>query len=138
MKKRSIFFLVLLISQIFMVSGDYINKSCRSVFSVAGFIFCIIADIIFLYVYFMLFILRTLLLSEEHLERAACKVELTAKLVLKESLVRITKVLREVTEECKRRRPCRQLGHVLDLDVFALPCRWRIVLDFRKHLVVQM
>ena len=33
---------------------------------------------------------------------------------------------------------CRQLGYVLDLDVLALPCWWRVVLDLRKHLLVDL
>ena len=53
MKKGEIFFVLLLVSQVFMIAGDYMNRGYRSVFSVTGFILCVIADIIFLYVYFI-------------------------------------------------------------------------------------
>ena len=61
-----------------------------------------------------------------------------AQLVLKEAAVRFADVLRKVTEECERRRAGRELCNVLDLDVLALPCwRW-IVLDLRKHDLVDV
>ena len=53
MKKGNIFFVLLLVSQILMISGDYMDKGYRSVFSIIGFVLCIVADIIFLYVYFI-------------------------------------------------------------------------------------
>ena len=70
--------------------------------------------------------------------RTSGEVELRAKLVLEESLVWIPDVLRKIAEERKRRRTCRKLGYVLDLDVLTLPCRWRVVFDFRKHFLVDL
>ena len=79
-----------------------------------------------------------LFLSQEYLYRASEEVELASELVLQEPLVRVADILREIAEERERRAPCRKLGYVLDLDVLALPCRWRIVLDLRKHLFVDL
>lgn len=79
-----------------------------------------------------------LFLSEEDVHRTSEEVEVGAELVLKEAAVRFADVLREIAEESERRRSCRELGHILDLDVFALPCRWRIVLDLREHDVVEL
>ena len=72
------------------------------------------------------------------MHRTSREVELRAELVLKESLVWVPEVLRKVAEERERRRAGRELGDVLDLDVLALPCWWWIVLDLRKHLLVDL
>ena len=59
------------------------------------------------------------------------------QLVLKESLVRLLDVLRQVAEERERRESGWQLGHVLDLHILALPGRRRVILDLRQHSLVQ-
>ena len=79
-----------------------------------------------------------LFLSEEDLHRTSEEVEVCAELVLQESLVRIADILRQVTEERKCRRSCRKLCDVFDLDVLTLPCWWRIVLDLRKHYLIDL
>ena len=79
-----------------------------------------------------------LFLSEEYLYRTSEEVEVRTEFVLQEALVWVADVLWKVTEECKRWRAGRELGDVLDLDVLALPCRWRIVLDLRKHYLVDL
>ena len=79
-----------------------------------------------------------LFLSEEDMHRTSEEVEVGAELVLKEAAVRFADILRKVAEECERRRSCRELGHILDLDVLALPCWRRIVLDLRKHDLVEL
>ena len=63
---------------------------------------------------------------------------MSSELVLEEAAVRLADVLRKIAEECERWRTCRQLGDVLDLDVLALPCWRRIVLDLRKHDLVDV
>ena len=72
------------------------------------------------------------------MHRTSEEVEFRAELVLKESSVRFADILRKVAEERERRRAGRELGDVLDLDVLALPCWWRVVLDLRKHLLVDL
>ena len=63
---------------------------------------------------------------------------MSSKFVLEEAAVWLTDVLRKIAEECERRRAGRELGDVLDLDVLALPCwRW-IVLNLRKHYLVDV
>ena len=79
-----------------------------------------------------------LFLSEEDLHRTSEEVEVCAELVLQESLVRIADILRQVAEEREGRRSGRELCDVLDLDVLSLPCWRRIVLDFRKHHLVDL
>ena len=78
-----------------------------------------------------------LLLSEEYLYRTSEEIEVRAQLVFEEASVRFADILRKVAEECERRRTCRKLSHILDLDVLALPCWWRVVLDLRKHSLVE-
>ena len=78
-----------------------------------------------------------LFLSDVNLNRAAGKVEMLPQLVLEETFVRVLDVLRQVAEEGERRETGRELRHILDLDVFTLPCRRRAVLYFRKHRLVQ-
>ena len=87
---------------------------------------------------FSLVYLIELLLSEEHLYRASEEVEVTTEFILQEAAVRLANVLWKVAEECKRRRTCRKLCHILDLDVLALPCWWRIILDLWKHDLIKL
>ena len=79
-----------------------------------------------------------LFLSEEDVHWATCEVELRTELVFQEPLVWVTEVLWKVTEERERRRTGRELSDVLDLDVLTLPCWWWVVLDLRKHLLVDL
>ena len=72
------------------------------------------------------------------MDRTSEEVELRAELVLQESSVRLADVLRKITEECERRRTGRELSDVLDLDLLSLPCWWRVVLDLRKNLFVDL
>ena len=83
-------------------------------------------------------LISVLFLSEEDLYRTSQEVEVSAELVLKEAAVRLTDILRKVTEECKRRRAGRELCDVLDLDILSFPSwRW-IVLNLRKHNLVDV
>ena len=82
--------------------------------------------------------LSKLFLSEEYLYWTSEEVEVRTQLVFKESSVRLADILRKVAEECERRRAGRELCDVLDLDVLALPCWWRIVLYLRKHDFVEL
>ena len=79
-----------------------------------------------------------LFLPEEDLYRTSEEIEVCAELVLQESLVRFADILRKVAEESECRRSCRKLCDVLDLDVLSLPCWRRIVLDLRKHHLVDL
>ena len=73
-----------------------------------------------------------------YLDGAAFKVEVLAELVLQEALVGVLHPLRQVAEESKLGSARGQLRHIFDLDVFTLPCRRRVVLDFRQHGVVEL
>lgn len=79
-----------------------------------------------------------LFLSKVNLYRASGEVEFGSQLVFKKTFVRFFDILRKIAEERERRRPCRKLGHIFDLDVFAFPCRRRIILYLRQHLVVEL
>ena len=70
-----------------------------------------------------------LFLSQEYLYGTSQKVEVRTQFVLQKSSVRFADILRQIAEECERRRAGRKLCDVLDLDVFALPCGWRVVFD---------
>ena len=79
-----------------------------------------------------------LFLSEEYVHRTAKEVEVRAQLVFQEAAIRLADVLWKVTEERKCGGACRQLSDVLDLDVLAFPCWWRVILDLREHHLVQL
>ena len=78
-----------------------------------------------------------LFLPDIDLYRAAGQGETLAELVFEEALVGLLDVLREVAEEGEGRETSRQLGDVLDLHVFALPCRRRGLFDYREQGLVQ-
>ena len=63
---------------------------------------------------------------------------MVAHVVFQEAAVRLLDVLGQVDEERKLRRRRRQLGHILDLDIFALGCGGWVVLDQRQHVVVEL
>ena len=63
---------------------------------------------------------------------------MVADVVFEEPAVRLLDVLRQVYEKRELRRGRRELGHVLDLDVFALGRGGRIVLDQRQQEIVQL
>ena len=130
MKKGNIFIVLLLLSQILMIAGSYIDKGYQSVFSIAGFILCIVVDIIFLYVYFIgskkekiekeLDEVRFLteierkkndLLCESQKQLQDQKAELESAMKHYCSNVIVNAVVREKDKKCK------ELGFDLDLDL---------------------
>lgn len=130
MKKGNIFFVLLLVSQILMISGDYMDKGYRSVFSVTGFVLCIVADIIFLYVYFIgskkeeiekeLEEVKFLteverkkndLLSESQKQLQDKRTDLEQEMKCYSSNVIVNAVVREKDKRCK------ELGFDLELDL---------------------
>ena len=82
--------------------------------------------------------MKLLFLPEKYLYRTSEEIEVRTQLVLKETSVRFTDILRKVAEERKLRRTSRHLSHILDLDILALPCRRRIILDLRKHHIIEL
>ena len=70
--------------------------------------------------------------------RTSEEIEVRAELVFQETAVWLAVILRKVAEESERRRSGRELGHILDLDVFSFPCRWRVILYLRKHDFVEL
>lgn len=130
MKKGKIFFVLLLVSQILMIAGDYIDKGYQSVFSIAGIVFCIIADIIFLYVYFVGSKKEKI---EKELEEVKFLTEVERKKndLLSESQKRLQGQKAELESEMKRYcsnaivnavvrekdQKCKELGFDLDLDL---------------------
>mgnify|MGYP007107569294 CR=1 FL=1 len=61
-----------------------------------------------------------MLLPEINLHRYPGEIPVVADVVFEEPAVRLLDVLRQVYEKRELRRGRRELGHVLDLDVFAL------------------
>lgn len=80
---------------------------------------------------------NSLFLSHIYLDGTSCEIKIASQFILQEPLVRVLDVLWQVTEECKRGALCRELSDELNLDVFAFCSRWRIILNLRKHSLIE-
>ena len=87
----------------------------------------------------LIYVTMYLLFPDKYINRRTGKIPVLAYLVLKETFVRVLDPLRQVTEEHERRHAARrELGDIFDLDILTLPCWGRIILDDRKHHLVQL
>ena len=79
-----------------------------------------------------------LFLADKDIDGRSRKIPPTAQLVFQEPAIRLFHVLRQIGKEYKGRYlRVGQLRHILYFDVFALPCRWRIVLYQRQEILVE-
>ena len=80
-----------------------------------------------------------LLLAEKQVDGCAMQVPVVAYLVLEVALVGVLDPLRQVAEEDEGGHVCAlEHGDVLDLDILALDCGWRVGLDIGLQHVVEL